>query len=197
LLDLIRGQTPRRKSRFAWHPSETIPKLRDSVSALSHWQKANGVLIVLFVISLLVAAGAWRQHRRLLSDYRTHSQNPPSDGAGPDMPDVALADITRRDLFGRALPPAAAAPRASATPPAPAAPPPPPPPSLKELAAPYRLIGVINNGGAPQAILEDKKNQSTRYLSKGDSLDDGIRVEDVREGKIILILNDERLELSL
>lgn len=59
----------------------------------------------------------------------------------------------------------------------------------------FNLLGIIS-GENPQAIIEDKKTQKTYYLSKGQSIGE-FQVEDIQEGKIILIYKGQRFELYL
>lgn len=57
------------------------------------------------------------------------------------------------------------------------------------------LVGVIT-GDNPQAIIEDKKNQKTYYLNKGQSFD-GYIVEEISEGKVILNSGGNKISLFL
>ena len=63
--------------------------------------------------------------------------------------------------------------------------------SMKDL----NLMGVIS-GESPQAIIEDKKTQKSYYVSKGQSVGD-FEVEDIKEGKVILIKDGKKFELTL
>lgn len=63
--------------------------------------------------------------------------------------------------------------------------------SMKDL----NLMGVIS-GENPQAIIEDKKTQKSYYVSKGQSVGD-FEVEDIKEGKVILIKDGKKFELTL
>ena len=68
--------------------------------------------------------------------------------------------------------------------------------TLKDLAANLSLIGIIESDSRLQAIVEDRKQQKTYFLYKGDSIGE-IEVKDVLEGKVILGYGDEELELVL
>ncbi len=57
------------------------------------------------------------------------------------------------------------------------------------------LVGVVT-GNNPQAIIEDKKNQKTYYLNKGQSFD-GYIVEEISEGKVTLNNGGNRISLFL
>lgn len=57
------------------------------------------------------------------------------------------------------------------------------------------LVGIIS-GEVPQAIIEDKKNQKTYYLSKGQFFGE-LQLEDIQEGKVILNYAGRRFELYL
>lgn len=62
---------------------------------------------------------------------------------------------------------------------------------LKDLS----LIGIIA-GEKPQAVVEDKKNQKTYFLYKGQTVNQ-LKVEEILEDRIILDFDGEKLELSL
>lgn len=64
-----------------------------------------------------------------------------------------------------------------------------------DLLGNYVLSGVIG-GDNPQAIIEDKKSKSVYFLNKEQYLGN-FKIEDIREGKVILELRGERFELSL
>jgi hypothetical protein len=66
---------------------------------------------------------------------------------------------------------------------------------LSQAIQDLNLIGVIS-GENPQAIIEDKKNQKTHFLSKGDFIGD-FQVQDIQKGKVILDYKGEKFELSL
>lgn len=57
------------------------------------------------------------------------------------------------------------------------------------------LVGIMP-GNNPQAIIEDKKAQKTYYLIKGQSIN-GITVDDVKEGNVILDYKGRKLTLFL
>lgn len=57
------------------------------------------------------------------------------------------------------------------------------------------LVGIIP-GGNPQAIVEDKKNQKTYYLVKGQSIN-GITLEDINEDKVVLEYRGKKMTLFL
>ena len=57
------------------------------------------------------------------------------------------------------------------------------------------LVGIVP-GDNPQAIIEDKKDQKTYYLVKGQSIN-GITVEDINEDKVVLEYRDKKMTLFL
>lgn len=57
------------------------------------------------------------------------------------------------------------------------------------------LVGIIT-GDNPQAVIEDKKTNRTYYISKGQFIGD-IRIQDIREGKIIIEYRGQQFELYL
>jgi hypothetical protein len=64
-----------------------------------------------------------------------------------------------------------------------------------DLTKDINLVGIIA-GDNPQAIIEDKRNQKSYYLFKGQFVGE-FQVEDIQEGKIILNHNGQRSELYL
>jgi len=64
-----------------------------------------------------------------------------------------------------------------------------------DLIKDINLVGIIS-GVTPQAIIEDKKAGKTYYLNKGQFFG-AFQVEDIQEGKVILNLNGESVELYL
>ena len=57
------------------------------------------------------------------------------------------------------------------------------------------LVGIIS-GDSPQAIIEDKKIKKTYYVTKGQFIGD-IQVEDILQGKVVLIFEGQRYELHI
>lgn len=57
------------------------------------------------------------------------------------------------------------------------------------------LIGVMQ-GENPQAIIEDKKNQKTYYLTKGQFIGE-FQVEEIEENKVIINYKGQKFELYL
>jgi hypothetical protein len=57
------------------------------------------------------------------------------------------------------------------------------------------LVGIVP-GASPQAIVEDKKNQKTYYLVKGQSIN-GISVEEINEDKVVLEYKGKSMTLFL
>ncbi len=57
------------------------------------------------------------------------------------------------------------------------------------------LIGVVQ-GDNPQAIIEDKKNQKTYYLTKGQFIGE-FQVEEIEENKVIINYKGQKFELYL
>jgi len=63
--------------------------------------------------------------------------------------------------------------------------------SIKDI----NVVGIIM-GANPQAILEDKKNMKSYYVSKGQFVGEFL-VEDIQEGKIIVNFKGQKVELYL
>lgn len=64
-----------------------------------------------------------------------------------------------------------------------------------DLVGNLTLMGIVS-GDQPQVILEDRKSQKTYYLSKGQSVGE-VRIDDIKEGKVIVSCNGERFELYI
>lgn len=63
--------------------------------------------------------------------------------------------------------------------------------SIKDI----NLVGIIS-GDNPQAIIEDKKNQKTYYVARGQFVGT-FQIEEIQEGKIILNYKGQRFEISM
>ena len=66
----------------------------------------------------------------------------------------------------------------------------------KALAGRLSLIGIVA-GNPAQAIIEDAQTKKTYFSTVGQALIEGLVVDDVRENRVILDLNGEKIELSL
>jgi len=64
-----------------------------------------------------------------------------------------------------------------------------------DLAEKYQVVGILVDQH-PQAVLQDKKTKETLFLDAGDQLD-GAVIDQIVDGKIILLLNDQKMELGL
>ncbi len=62
-----------------------------------------------------------------------------------------------------------------------------------EFSKQLKLIGVVLDED-PKAIIEDTKTRETVFLSVGESIS-GAVIEEIKEGKVILRLNEEKVEL--
>lgn len=192
LLDIIRKKNgPSLKDRWMAWLKKTLNWVEQSnLDSDAPWRWANGCLALTLVGSLIYAGfvflgGENPVHPEraevplTFSEAQTGHRKPPS------------TDLTRRNLFKDMAPP----------PPPPleveisADPPPPPKIPLSERASRFRLVGILA-GEKPQAIIEDTLTQRMVYASQGQRLD-GILVESVTAGKVVLSDGDERLDLTL
>lgn len=57
------------------------------------------------------------------------------------------------------------------------------------------LVGIIS-GATPQAVIEDKKNQKTYYVTKGQFIGE-IQIEEIQERKIIVNYAGQKYELNM
>lgn len=192
LLDLIRKKSgPVRKERWrSWGsaPSRWV-NARLKLESVDPWRWANGCLALLLVGTLgyggFVLFRSENPRPRDLSDTR---RGPSERDAARRKP--SFFDLTRRDLFKDMAPPP--------PPPVveiPAGPPPPPKVPLSERASRFRLVGILS-GDKPQAIIEDTQTQRTLYASPGQRIE-GMMVESVTAGKVVLSDGDERFDLTL
>lgn len=120
----------------------------------------------------------------------THPVPPPPNTVKPQEPassNPSLASVASRPLFqlegnqqaGSARRPAAA-----------------PSEDANALAARLTLIGIVA-GEPAQAIIEDAQSHKTFFVSVGQSLIEGLVVEEIRENRVVLDLRGETIELSL
>ncbi len=201
LLALIKGDGARKtagafRERFRpWKVvADRVRGVRERFSGLSPWQAANRCLAVVLLGAVLYGAGSGLRAGKKEDPLSSlESRGIPPESASPRKAPsaVSLQEMTRRNLFQ---------PLIVAPPPPPKAmkedlPPPPPKIPLSQRAAYLRLTGIIT-GDALQAVIEDRNNGSTRYVSAGDSID-GILVEKVLPDRVILSLEAEKMELTL
>jgi len=66
----------------------------------------------------------------------------------------------------------------------------------KSLAARLSLIGIVA-GNPPQAIIEDSETKKTHFVTAGQRVIEGLTVEEVRNDRVVLDLDGEKIELSL
>ena len=69
-------------------------------------------------------------------------------------------------------------------------------PTIQELSAGLSLAGFLELGDQTQAVLMDRKTGSTHYLNEGDTIQ-GLKVESVGDGKVVLSLDGETITLRL
>ncbi len=62
-----------------------------------------------------------------------------------------------------------------------------------QLEKKFRLVGIVLDGD-PEAIVEDLQTRKTLFLHEGDFLK-GSKVQQIQEGKIILLVDDQEIEL--
>lgn len=144
------------------------------------WVAAGGSLW--YVLAALVAPLVMPRPETVTSSVRLSA---PASEAAKLPPDTTplefyLQEVNRKTIFGSRATAAAARPAAVADSQA-----------IKDM----NLIGIIA-GPQPQAAIEDKKAQKTFYVYKGQSLGE-FQVEDIQDGKVILLYNGQRYELYL
>jgi hypothetical protein len=106
---------------------------------------------------------------------------------------IALVDVTGRNLFRPLIVPAPKVQKIAM--PIPSALPPPPKIPLSQRMSHYRLVGIMNTDPL-QAMIEDQSNQKTLYLIAGQPLEDA-QVEKILADQVILVSGDERFNLAM
>lgn len=191
LLDLIRKKRgPTTKERWM-SKLKLSPRWVNEIKGdfVAPWRWANGCLAFLLVGTVTYGGFVF-----LRSETPANSERPGAHNVFSEHDSTRrkppLPDLTRRDLFKDLAPP----------PPPPvvevsAGPPPPPKIPLSERASRFRLVGILS-GDKPQAIIEDVQTQRTIYASQGQRIE-GILVESVTSGKVVLSDGDERFDITL
>ena len=68
-------------------------------------------------------------------------------------------------------------------------------PAFKELIKELKLLGIVS-GESSRAVIEDEKLRKTYFLYAGDYIGE-IRVEEILSDRVVLELNEERINLFL
>lgn len=68
--------------------------------------------------------------------------------------------------------------------------------AARGLVARLTLMGIVS-GEPAQAIIEDAQTKKTYFVSVGQMVVDGAVLEDVLDNRVVLVLDGERVELSL
>lgn len=188
LLELIKGRNaPRRalRSLGARWGNRGLP-----FRGVSTPHAINRVLLLVFFLLLAMAFRSWNENNFKSIDLTTRGDADMFSTLLPRSGGVALTDLTKRNLFLPIAAKAVAVPK----PEVPVAPPPPPIP-IGQRSAHLRLTGIIA-GGALQGIVEDRRKNSTSYVSAGDYLGE-FRVDAVLADRVVLSFNGEKVELTL
>lgn len=193
LLDLIRKKRgPTAKERWM-STLKRSPRWVNKIKGDSvvPWRWANICLAIFLGATLTYGGFVFVGRKPSLPLEGTRSSFASSDhrssGSTPSP-----ADLARRDLFKDMAPPPPPPPMVVNVP---AGPPPPPKIPLSERASRFRLVGILS-GDKPQAIIEDVQTQRTIYASQGQRIE-GILVESVTSGKVVLSDGDERFDITL
>ncbi len=59
----------------------------------------------------------------------------------------------------------------------------------------FKLVGIVLEPHMPEAIIEDVESKRTLFLHKGDKINSAV-VEEILEGKVILTIDDQKIELT-
>lgn len=192
LLDIIRKKNgPSLKDRWmAWLKMSINWVDRSNLDSDAPWRWANGGLGLALAGTLIYGGFVFlgRENPAPLDPSVAPASFSETETAHRTPPSI---DLTRRDLFKDMAPPPPPPPEVEIS----AGPPAPPKIPLSERAARFRLVGILP-GEKSQAIIEDTLTQRIVYASQGQRLE-GILVESVTAGKVVLSDGDERLDLTL
>lgn len=193
LLDLIRKKSsPHWKKRWrGWFgATSTILNDRFNLDSVDPWRWGNACLALLLLGTLGYGGFLLLRQEPLIShEMPGHSQSRSDHNSASRK--STLSDLTRRDLFKDMAPPPPPPPAVEV----PAGPPPPPKIPLSERASRFRLVGILP-GEKPQAIIEDTQTQRMIYATQGQYIE-GILVESVTAGKVVLSDGDDRFDITL
>jgi hypothetical protein len=198
LLELIKGGgRPRLTNRLRIISERFLAvaaRLKISTSGLSPWQLSNRALLVVFLFLSAGALRSWFARPVVVPDGSVSAVETESADETPlGASGATLKELTSRNLFHSLV--QSSAPSAAPKPAAPALAPPPPRLPLSQRAGYLRLTGIIA-GDTLQAVIEDKKKNTSRYVSAGDDLDE-FHVEKVLPDRVIISSDGETLDLTL
>lgn len=215
LLQLIRKRRPKKEDsspsekKVATPPPQATSPLRPSLrnffkrktqppsawadeGKISLFKKLNQGMAVAFGIflSLFLVSFFWGRVRPEprseptsdeVASRETGTKASPSEISSRKPYTYYAADIEKRNIFGPSLYTEPEAPSGE--------------PALQESLKDLTLIGIVS-GKIPQAILEDKKEGKTFFVNPGDSVG-LLRVEEIREDRVIFNYRGERVDLPL
>lgn len=181
LLRLIKGDKKKTKETPLTHP-KLIPVLKYPVSLnIRKIIKAAFIISCIFLIFTFIRPFI-SPEKIELPKAATQTGLPPETELRPQAKpyDFYSEGIRDRRIFGEQVSPEAAKPLSIVS---------------SDLTKDINLIGVIL-GDNPQAIIEDKKTQKNYYVTKGQFIGE-FQVDDIQEGKVILIYEGRKFELYL
>ncbi len=163
---------------------------REKLDAITLWRWANaGMALVLIGTVFYGGFAFFRPLNPILPPRATPPHAKSERNFVPQRP--TFSQLTQRAIFRDMAPAPPPAPEVKV----PDLPPPPPPIPLSVRASRFRLVGILA-GDNPQAILEDSQTQRTIYATRGQLIE-GILVESVETGKVVLSADGEHFDITL
>lgn len=192
LLKIIRQQD-RERSSAVREESTALGMIK----ATGHFFKIfNSVLIVLSLIFIIIVYQKWSKKEEMVAvlkdEFTLKGKPPPSKKIPLEIPKPYsyFEDLmAKRNIFISPVPEMEMTPPVS------------PPQPVKQLPKKpdftqnLNLVGIILSDN-PEAVIEHRKSKDTLFVKKGDRIEEAV-VEDIREGKVILNYDGERMELEL
>lgn len=195
LLKLISGQKkmfkpPLKEDKSPIGPEANTAKNAQAKGLIKHkaWPSlsVNQIIIIVFIISVICLAAAFIYPMIVLKEVKLPAYVPEKVGSDNKntKEEVRPYSFYLQGLQGRQVFSAAASQESEiAT------------NVGVDLMKDLSLVGIIA-GDKPQAIIEDKKNQKSFYVNKGQFIRE-FKIEDIQEGKVTLSYNGQRFELTI
>lgn len=191
LLNLIRGSRHKRPSRGEGMPASAVkprPRTRKRFNVRDHLtlrslRSAAWVTLIFSFVYLFAALSGLRAPRsaprQVRSTPKEGANAPLGTGIGVKPAEFYLQGVEGRDIFTA---PAALADGSAHV-------------AAREVLKDIHVVGIIT-GDDSQAVIEDRKLEKTYYVTKGQVVN-GLRIEDIQAGKIIVNCQGQRFELYL
>lgn len=187
---------------------------RDALSSISESSPlvlANRCSMLIFFLSFSYMILGMKSISGKFSDLKRDRQVPPANltekswnqsewirNIGSDSYENVKRELVSKNLFLPLALREKKAPRQIAAAPAPVrkVPVQPAPDSLKTRMENFRFLGIINTGAANKAIFKDLQTNKSYYLRSGETLPNEVKVQKIRNKRVLLFWKNETLEIS-